>query len=273
MGYTEFAPPAILRPYIDCYWLHTLESDETHFREQSCLPLGTIEMIIQVNQHPSHYLNKGGIWEKSRRTFFAGFYQFPVVWKAGPGSAMFGIRLKPESLITLFRLPASLLIDELIDAEVLLGHWIRSIGEEMCGITDPTALIAIAEKHLLIKLGNADTKASRFVSACGLIRTNPKNITIDQLSDKLSISRRQLERMFKEQLGTSPKTYQRIIRFTHAYQNIRESKNRIWTDITYDNGYADQSHFIRDFKEFAGSIPTEFTANAQSFMPKKLSID
>lgn len=272
MGYSEFMSSAALRQYIDCYWLHSLGNDETRFREQSCLPLGTIELIVQVDRNPSHHLNKDGVWDKSQRTFFAGFYQFPVVWKAGPGSVMFGIRLKPESLSGLFGLPASLLIDSVIDAEALLGHWVKYMAEEMCGITDPASLVAIAEKHLHARLQRANFNDSRFVYACRLIRSSPKSLTIGQLSDTLSVGRRQLERMFKDQLGTGPKTYQRIIRFTNAYRHIQENENRVWTDITYDNGYADQSHFIRDFKEFAGAAPTEFTASVQSFTPKKLSI-
>ena len=272
MSYFEFTPSSYLKPFVDCYWLHSLDSSVINYREQSCLPLGTVELIVQVNHRPSHHLNHNGVWEKSQRVFFAGLYEHPVVWKAGAESIMFGIRLKSESLIQLFRFPVASLINLVGDAQALLGHWIYAMGEEMCGLTDAAELVTIAEKYLYSRLKETQAVENRFVAACRLLRNNPENMGIDELSGHLNISRRQLERIFKNQMGTSAKTYQRIVRFTHTYHQILNGRDFTWVDLTYNNGYSDQSHFIRDFKEFAGDVPTEFKAKSQSFMPKTLSI-
>jgi len=38
---------------------------------------------------------------------------------------------------------------------------------------------------------------------------------------------------------------------------LNQKKSRL-TDLAYDNEYYDQSHFIKDFKEFTGLSPKEF---------------
>ena len=273
MHYTEYTPSQHLREYVDCYWLHRLEGGVDNYREQSCLPLGTVELIIQTDEHHSHHLLTKGAWEKSMRAFFAGFYEHPVVWKAGAGSVMFGIRLKPESLMRLFRFPAAELVNIVADAEAILGGWLAQMGDEMCGVTDSTRLVDIAERYLIVKLLVAEDNQNRFVSACRLLRQHPADFTIDRLSAELSVSKRQMERIFRDQLGITPKTYQRIVRFAHAYNHVVQNNRTVWTDISYDNGYADQSHFIRDFKVFTGSVPTEFISKTQPFSPKTLSVN
>ena len=51
------------------------------------------------------------------------------------------------------------------------------------------------------------------------------------------------------------KLYARIARFHEAFR-ILESKSVIsWTDLTFELGYYDQTHFIKDFKEFARLTP------------------
>jgi AraC-like DNA-binding protein len=66
--------------------------------------------------------------------------------------------------------------------------------------------------------------------------------------------------MFKDHLGMSPKSYFRLMRFRHAVASVRGRREIDWLDLTHTLGYADQSHFIRDFKAFAGVTPSALCA-------------
>ena len=80
------------------------------------------------------------------------------------------------------------------------------------------------------------------------------------MKDDIS-KRRQLERHFKKQIGISPKQLGKVIRLQTSLQMMVNQKAETLTDIAYENEYFDQNHFIKDFKEFVGITPKEFSGN------------
>jgi transcriptional regulator GlxA family with amidase domain len=84
------------------------------------------------------------------------------------------------------------------------------------------------------------------------------NITVKELSTKLNISDRQIERKFKEQIGISPKMFSRLIRINYVFKLLRTNPELNWQDVIFLCGYYDQAHFIRDFKEISGESPNVF---------------
>jgi AraC-like DNA-binding protein len=71
--------------------------------------------------------------------------------------------------------------------------------------------------------------------------------TIESISGIIGLSTRQIHRKLNDLIGVGAKDYSKIIRFKHALQN----ENAL-------DGYFDQSHFIKDFKEFTGCNPSGF---------------
>jgi AraC-like DNA-binding protein len=68
----------------------------------------------------------------------------------------------------------------------------------------------------------------------------------------LAYSQRHRRRLYQQQIGLSPKQVERIVRFQQTLQPMRTTGV-----ITFD-GYYDQAHFIREFREFTGMTPTAF---------------
>ncbi|PSR51903.1 hypothetical protein AHMF7605_28760 [Adhaeribacter arboris] len=268
--YREYLPSPVLRSYIECYW-HYYSSPGLSIEEQPvkrCLPLGTVEIIIQVDQKPCViYNSQQQTWEKSHIIYFAGLFKDTSFWKGSPDSLMFGIRMRPEAILELFKLPVACLFNCVIDAEALLGTTAKNMVNEMSGKSSVPQLVTIAEKYLLNRLSNLRAERNYVVEACRLIRKVQGKLSIEALSDQLYISPRQLQRNFKELVGTSPKTYQRIIRFRNAYQYVRKATDSEikWAELSYELGFSDQAHFIRDCREFTGTVPSFLITNDQSF--------
>ncbi|QRR00308.1 helix-turn-helix transcriptional regulator [Dyadobacter sandarakinus] len=256
-SYQEVKPSAALQPYVECYWLHHFET--TNGMEESpvqrCMPFGALELIIHLDDNCAYALFEGR-WQKLPQAFFVGIYRDTVQWKAvGPGRK-FGIRLKPESM-QLFNVSLGAMFNHFTELSNLLGRDIERFVANVYGLTDMQEVVTQAEHFLAGRLRSLKNERSYLYEALRLIRQANGNVNMDSLSAHLSISKRQLERSFKDHYGTSPKLYQRIIRFRHAYESFQQTAaTPNWLDVSYNFGYADQAHFIRDFKEFSNDVPT-----------------
>jgi len=56
-----------------------------------------------------------------------------------------------------------------------------------------------------------------------------------------------------------------IIQFQNSLTQLTIKDYTILTDVVYNNGYADQSHFIRVFKSFTGKTPKNFAKKQGEF--------
>lgn len=223
---------------------------------QRCLPFGALELILHLDDNPAYALFDN-CWQKLPQAFFVGIYQSTVHWKAVGTGRKFGIRLKPESLIQLFNAPVASLFNNFTDLETFFGREMGRLIDTVHGEVDTQVVIAVVEEFLTTRLQRINAQRNYLIAATQLIRQAKGNVSIEGLSAHLSISKRQLERGFKDTYGTSPKMYQRIIRFRNAYESFQQtSAAPNWLDVSYNFGYADQAHFIRDFKEFSNDVPT-----------------
>ncbi len=82
------------------------------------------------------------------------------------------------------------------------------------------------------------------------------NTNLDKIADLACMSIRNFERKCKERLGMPAKMYARITRFNRAYKMLENNPNISLSGLTYEVGYYDQNHFIKDFKEFARMTPS-----------------
>ena len=121
--------------------------------------------------------------------------------------------------------------------------------------------VVIVEHFLLNKLTSPDTINRIAKESVALILQLNGKLSVDILAEQLQVNRRQLERNFASAIGLSPKQLSKIIKFQAALKQLSANQFQSLTAVAYEGHYYDQSHFIKDFKEFTGISPKRFYAN------------
>ena len=105
----------------------------------------------------------------------------------------------------------------------------------------------------------ADSKVSRAV--CLMEQHIQRPISLHEIAVRLGTSERQLERAFQHALGVSPVRYFRQLRLRHGSWLLVNTQSSI-SQIAFDCGFADNSHFTRAFQAEFGTSPREMRKNA-----------
>ena len=81
---------------------------------------------------------------------------------------------------------------------------------------------------------------------------------VRSLVDCSGYSQRRFLTLFRAAVGLSPKRYARLVRFRSALARVAARGVSSWADLALAAGYSDQSHFNREFREFAGVTPGHY---------------
>ncbi len=257
--YRQHQPSPALMPYIAYFWTMGDEgqlSDSQVFMHK-CLPLGNAEIVIHLSDEKKSYA-KGAKWINLPEAYLVGIWTERASVKIPRGAISFGISIRPEALAQIFGARVGELWNDCMDANLAFGAGFASFANQIREAGTDAERIRLSECYLLGCLNRRNGMAGYVSEAINRIRLTGGNVSIDALSHQVFIGKRQLERTFKEILGVSPKMFGRLARFSKAYGLVNGNPAVSWTDISFDCGYADQAHFIRDFKEFTGEAPTVF---------------
>lgn len=252
MNYYTIAPSPALSPYVRFFWV--LESDEPYCHRS--MADGCVEIIF-------HY--KGSFDEitmpgKVEKSFTAGLHgpsQNYRRFTINESFGIFGAYLYPFAIPHLFSIPTSELSDQMPDLASLFSADGKELEEKIMLAASNRQRVSILSSYLEKKLLKSNFRHPAFFSVISNIIHSKGLMPVDELAKRSFLSTRQFERNFKNFSGFSPKLYSRIIRFQSATQQYGTCFKTL-TDIAYDCGYYDQSHFIHDFKQFSGYHPKQY---------------
>jgi AraC-like DNA-binding protein len=148
-----------------------------------------------------------------------------------------------------------------------LGRSVSTISDRVLDATDvfgpdlPTTVdVPTVERLLLDRLPAPDPKAFAAADAVDLVATDPDVTRVETLADAVGASVRGLQRLFAEHVGIGPKWVIRRYRLHEVTQRMAAGGEIDWAALAADLGYADQGHFIRDFRAMFGETPTHYAA-------------
>ncbi len=261
MRYQEYPAPRELSPYVKLFWVfenrHNAPSPETLVTD------GFPELIIHFGSPFAEVVSTGQLRQQPA-TVACGQLTRPLVLQSSTNVGLVGIRFQPSGMIPFLGTSMQALTNERIPAEQLFAD-IDSLEEAVLESSNDAQRIAACVRFLLRSI-QLDRENTSVRSALNTIRDAHGSISVEELATHVGRSRRGLEAAFQRMVGTSPKMFCRITRFRYLVDTMtNQGPSSPWVQIALDSGYFDQSHLIRDFRQFAGTSPTAFLSAQTDF--------
>jgi transcriptional regulator GlxA family with amidase domain len=106
--------------------------------------------------------------------------------------------------------------------------------------------------------GQKDHHDEEILKAQHFIEKNyAEKVMVDELADKVAVSRRSFERRFKLATNNTPVEYMQRVRIEAAKRSFEASRKNV-TEVMYDVGYTDTKAFRDVFKKITGLTPIEY---------------
>jgi AraC-like DNA-binding protein len=99
------------------------------------------------------------------------------------------------------------------------------------------------------------------------IESDPTLIRVEQLAELHRVSVRTLQRLMRHHVGLGPKQLIRRYRLLEAASQLASGNPCNHAHLALALGYADQSHFTRDFRAVIGTSPGRQSKQAGSKVP------
>lgn len=220
------------------------------------VPDGCVEIVFNLGDR---FVDEAG--QLQPRALLAGQMTRPVVAMPTGDVDLLGVRFFSGRAATALRVPMWELQDRLIDASSVVGDIDRT-ADDLANMPAGDRLDHLA--HHLFRHICDDHQSSVVDHALALIESSDGNVAIDGVAKAVGITRRHLERRFKNEVGLGAKHIARIKRVHAALQLIE--RRPLWSgaEISAHCGYSDQAHLIRECKQLTGRTPARLTTTARS---------
>lgn len=255
MHYLEFAPIPQLADAVDRIWVLEGTAAAAGGEAEPILPDGRPELVLHFGDPFDRVDARGPA--RQAPLLYAGQVTQPLVLRPTGRVAVIGVRFHPHGGIAVLGHPQHELAGLTLGVDAIsppLGRALLAVQES----ADDLMRAAAAVQQVLVRWVQPARIDARVRCAVEAIERSRGRASVDDVAAAAGITRRHLERRFLDAVGVTPKRLARMTRFQHALRTLQGGASRGHGAATAAAcGYADQSHFIRDFREFAGCSPAE----------------
>lgn len=257
-SFKPVTPHPLLQPYIAKMWV---------FESSGRLPALDRKLIVpNANFKLAFSCRNGLVAQVDGKTFsqneneitFTGLVDTAVMLdpKEDVPTSTIVVEFNPLGAYRLFSLPYVEVKNQIVGLADLIGRQAAALQTHLAE-AGTVGLKLQTLQHFLIKQLEKTAADPIYDYCIDRINACKGLISVAQLEKETGYSARWLHKKFSEHLGTGAKNLCEIVRFKQVYQAYSTSGNlQVLKDQLYDY-YYDQSHFLRAFKRFTGSNPTD----------------
>ena len=254
--HTEILPCDILRPYIRCFWGTVGNDAERSVSGYPDLIIPDTCMDIIFNTDSSDNCIGSGFCTIDEKAHYANRTHGLSAYST------FAVRFYAWSAVLFTDHSLSGSKNGCLDAD----YYFEGIKNDLLpAIINASSLYErseIASRYLLKKLDTNRINNNLMNAVYDIISTNG-TIESAELAERCAISLRQLERIFDENMGVSPKSFSSLVRYQMLWQELCSSPNANMLDLSVKYGYYDQAHLLNEFKKRHTITPKQAIELAQ----------
>src|SRR3954451_14054 len=203
-------PP--LSSFVELLWIYE-DYVPGHCKEK-LLPDGSMEMIIDLRDHPKHTYDPSDLTRATayRKYWLSGMHDDYIVIEASPGSMM-GVHFRPGGAWPFFGVPLSEFSNQVVELDCIIGEAeSSSLRDRLLEAKAPKARLRLLEQYLLALGGDRLYPDRKVHSALEQIVSLPVRLLVRDLADKVGVSQKHLIHLFDQRVGMKPKQLDRIVR-------------------------------------------------------------
>lgn len=249
--YTEIQPCEELKPYICCFWgIPKPYSSVTslEIKNKLVIPDTCMDIIFNID-----------VAKNELNNLFAGISD--TTFKDNTQTvtstiSCFAIRFYCWAVPLFSDESMKYTLNAFVGVEVYFKNFKRDLQDIL--IDNPLILdrVAKVEQYLIKKL-DLNKQNSNVMNALYKVLNSKGTANISELVSFTAVSQRQLERLFLEYVGVSPKKLSGLVRYQYLWQDILLDRNFNIQDAVCKYGYSDQSHLLNDFKKYHTLSPID----------------
>jgi AraC-like DNA-binding protein len=258
-------PSFKLASFVETYWYGTFNLNNDLSFNQRVVPNGCIELIIHMSDDHCALNKSGDAYCKSPPFTLLGVYLKPYLVKFATQVNALGVRFYPDGVRNILGIPPGKFLSTYEDGTDVVG---KDLYEFCCRVREVHSVdkkIKMTDDFFISQLIKNQREYDNTHLAMQLIRKKQGVIDFKELTEKIPVSLRQLQREFKDNYGLKITDYIRLSRLNaiNKYMMVRQSD---FTELAYDLDFTDQSHFIREFKNFVGVAPKKFVRSKANYI-------
>lgn len=241
-----------LAPWIKFLWHFEVHEADIHYK---LLPTDCIDIILNIS---GNVVYEAGPRHISAAPFHVNGLRSKHSYIHQTGNIhMFGISCYPFGLYPFVHKSLAGIHDEIVDLFELSKPLAKKLELAVSNQSVTGNIIESIEKALHQELQVTDD----YVKKTDLIRRfleMDNDCTIQSFCLEHGINTKTFMRNVLRYTGYTPKILRSIRRFQKAGNQLVYQSPQQLSGIAYDNDFADQAHFIREFRKFSGSSPRIF---------------
>jgi AraC-like DNA-binding protein len=242
--FVHYAPRAPLSEFVALFW-HWRGHTAPRSTER-LLPMATMELVVRLGGGKPG----GGVSGPHSEVFFL---------ERTADDELLGVHFKPGGALPFLGVPAGDLHNRSVTLDDLWGE--RNAARIVARLYEAPssyAKFALLERTLLDVAFRPLARQPAATYALAELKRDSSVRSSADVARELEMSQRRFIRLFRDEIGLTPKLYSRIERLQAVLRRIELLDDVDWADVASSCGYFDQSHFIHDFREFTGLRPSDY---------------